>query len=239
MGEWSGDGLARRLDDLRTRIAAAAGVSGRAAESVTLVAAAKSRSAEELSQVVAAGVTHLGHNYVQEAATTKPDVLGPAVWHLIGHLQTNKAGKALQLFDRLDTIDSIALAQALSRRLAVSATVLPVLIEVNIAGESAKSGVTPDQAEELLTGLQQTPGLQCLGLMAMPPPGLPDCGRRHFAEVRELASRLRATTGCALPVLSMGMSDDFEAAIAEGATEVRLGTALFGPRRAPRAVGPA
>jgi len=239
MGEWSGDHLARRLDDLRARIAAAAAVSGRSGESVTLVAAAKSRSAQELSQVVAAGVTHLGHNYVQEAAITRPGVAGPAVWHLIGHLQTNKAGKALELFDRIDTIDSIVVAQALSRRRPTAADPLPVLIEVNIAGESAKSGVAPDEAEGLLTGLQQTPGLQCLGLMAMPPPGLPDGGRRWFAEVRELAVRLRTATGCELPVLSMGMSDDFEAAIAEGATEVRLGTALFGPRRAPRAAGAA
>jgi len=225
--------MVARVKELRQRIAAAAAVSGRAVEAVTLVAASKTRTAAEVAAALAAGVDQIGENYVQEALAKRPDVATPAVWRLIGPLQRNKAGHALRGFDAVDTLDSLELAQALSRRWESAEpgrAALEVLIEVHLGGEASKSGVEPADAAALLDSVQLLPGLQCLGLMTMPPPLPAEQVRGFFAQLRELADVLRARSGLALPVLSMGMSADFEVAIAEGATQVRLGTVLFGPR---------
>ncbi len=225
--------LVARVQELRQRIAAAAAVSGRTGDAVTLVAASKTRTAAEVEAALAAGVDQIGENYVQEALAKRPEVVAPAVWRLIGPLQRNKAGHALRCFDRVDTVDSLALGEALSRRWESAETPsepLGVLIEVHLGGESSKTGVEPADAPSLLEKLQLLPGLQCLGLMTMPPPLPAEEVRGYFAQLRELGQDLRVRSGLTLPVLSMGMSADFEVAVAEGATMVRLGTVLFGPR---------
>lgn len=224
------DELHERLAEVRERVAQAAVASGRPPAAVTIVAAAKQQSIAAQAAVVAAGIAHLGHNYAQEASAARAVLDQPAVWHLIGHLQRNKAGLAAELFDRVDTLDSARLADALGRRREPVAGPLPVLLQVRLGGEASKSGVEPEEAGRLLEAVQQTGGLVCLGLMTMPPPGSIAESRRWFARLRELAERLRRESGDALPVLSMGMSQDYEAAIAEGSTEVRLGTAIFGQR---------
>lgn len=222
--------IARRVLEVQQRIAAAAARSGRTASDVTLVAAGKTRRPAEVDAVLAAGVTEIGENYAQEASDKKPDVTLPARWRMIGHLQQNKANLALDVFDTLDSLDSAKLAGRLSRRLDELGCELEVLVQVRLGGEESKSGVEPTALHGLLTTLQQTPPLRCLGLMTMPPPGDPELMRRYHAELRALAEREREQTGLQLEVLSMGMSHDYEVAIEEGATHVRIGTALFGPR---------
>ncbi len=223
--------LLERYREVCDRVAAAAVRSGRTAGDVTLVAAVKGRGAAEVATLLDAGLTALGHNYVQEAEAMRAAVSQPAVWRLIGPLQTNKAGVALRLFDTVDTLASESLARALEQRcVREGREALPVLVQVRLGGEATKSGVDPDQVEPLLVRLQQTPHLLCQGLMTMPPPGPAEAGRRWFVALRQLAVGLRGQTGLALPVLSMGMSEDYEVAIEEGATLVRVGTALFGPR---------
>ncbi|MBI2300853.1 MAG: YggS family pyridoxal phosphate-dependent enzyme [Armatimonadetes bacterium] len=224
------DDIAARVAEIRDRIARAAESAGRAAGEVTLVAAAKTRSAAEVDSAIAAGVTDIGENYVQEAEDKRARVAGAATWRMIGHLQRNKAGAAAAAFDTADTIDSARLAEALERRLAGSGRIIDVLMEIHLGGEASKSGVEPAGAHELLNVLQQMPSLRCLGVMTMPPPAAPETARRWFSELRELAECLRRSSGLPLRVVSMGMSQDFEAAVAEGATHVRIGTALFGPR---------
>ena len=223
--------LTQRVAAIRDRVAAAAARSGRAADDITIVAAAKTRSAAEIEAVIAAGVTSIGHNYVQEATAQRPLVTGPATWRLIGPLQTNKINATLRCCDTVDTLHTVELAAELDARVQRQGRApWPVLLQIRLGGEATKSGCDPSEAESVLTAVQQMPGLLCLGLMTMPPPGEVDASRRWFGQLRELAVRLRAQTGLALPVLSMGMSEDFELAVEEGATHVRLGTALFGPR---------
>ncbi|HAZ62470.1 MAG TPA: YggS family pyridoxal phosphate-dependent enzyme [Armatimonadetes bacterium] len=227
--------IAARTAELQARIAAAAARSGRQATAVRLVAAAKGRTRAEIDAALAAGVEVLGLNYVQEAEALRAEVTRPATWHMIGPLQRNKIGAALRAFERIDTIHALRLAQGLDRRWRSEerAGQLPVLLAIRIGGEASKTGADPDAAAELLAAVQLLGTLDCQGLMTMPPPGPPEECRRHFAALRALAERLRVESGLALPVLSMGMSADFEVAIEEGATEVRLGTTLFGPRSSP------
>lgn len=222
--------IAERVREVQDRIAAAAVRSGRRPEAVTLIAATKSRTPEEVEAAIAAGVAHVGENYVQEAVAKRAAVSMPASWRMIGHLQTNKVNAALAVFDSLDSLDSLRLARALHTRLERAERALDVLIEVRLGGEESKTGIDPTESDQLLAGLQQMATLRCLGLMTMPPPGDPTTARRYFAELRELAERLRRSSGLPLEVLSMGMSQDYEVAIEEGATHVRIGTALFGPR---------
>jgi pyridoxal phosphate enzyme (YggS family) len=223
--------IGARVREAHDRIAAAAARAGRSADAVTLVAATKTQPPTVVAAALAAGVDELGENYVQEAAAKRPAVGQPARWRLIGPLQRNKAGAALALFDTIDTLADLRVAQALARRCEQrGGAPREVLVEVHLGEEPTKAGVAPAAAEELLVGLQLLPGLRCLGLMTMPPPVPADEGRRYFAALASLARELAARTGLALPVLSMGMSHDYEVAIEEGATHVRLGTALFGPR---------
>lgn len=224
--------LEDRLNLARGRVAAAARRAGRDPSSVRLLAATKGVPPERVREIVGLGVTDLGENRVQEAETKIGAVDRNGVqWHLIGPLQRNKAGRAVELFDQVHSVDRAELARALSKRAAAAGRVLPVLALVNVAEEASKFGVAPDGVEALLATIQELPAIEPRGLMTVGPRvERPEEARRTFARLRELRGRARAATGLSLDELSMGMSDDFEVAVEEGATMVRLGTALFGPR---------
>ena len=224
--------IRERLDALRNRIAAAAARAGRAPGAVVLVAASKTGPHEVLAEAVACGLTDVGENRVQEAIPKIEALRGRDVrWHLIGHLQRNKAGKAVEPLDRVHGVDGLELAQALSARAVAAGRRMPALVEVNVSGEGTKHGVEPGDVERLLAALRELPGLAVDGLMTLARPvERAEDARGDFARLRELRDRCGRASGLALPELSMGMSGDFEVAIEEGATMVRIGSALFGPR---------
>jgi pyridoxal phosphate enzyme (YggS family) len=203
------------------RIEAAVRRAGRDPASVALVAVTKTRPLEDLLAAYAAGVRHFGENRVQEAEAKFPRLPGDAVRHLVGELQSNKTNRAARLADVLHAVDSADIARRLARAAGNEGRRLAVYVEVNTGGEETKAGVSPADAPALVDAVRALPELDLLGLMAIPPPG---DTRRHFVDLRSLATIL------GLKGLSMGMSDDFEAAIEEGATVVRVGTALFGSR---------
>jgi pyridoxal phosphate enzyme (YggS family) len=190
---------------------------------VRLIAVSKTKPAELVRAAVAAGVDDIGENYLQEALAKHAAVGGAVRWHLIGHLQRNKAARALELFDLIHSIDSAALGEAVARHAAARGTPARVLVEVNVGGEASKHGVAPHRLPELLERLRD-PHLSVEGLMTVPPPGPAEVARGYFRQLRAL----RDAAG--LRELSMGMSDDFEIAIEEGATMVRVGRAIFGAR---------
>jgi PLP dependent protein len=222
--------LEDRLREVRARVARAAAVAGRRAEDVTLVAVTKTHPVEVIEEALAAGLLHIGENKVQEARVKKP-LVERGIWHLIGHLQSNKAKDAAHFFEHIDSIDSIELAREVEKRAAAEGKRLQVLLEVNVSGEGSKFGVAPGQAAAVATGLNALPHLELHGLMTLAP-FVEDAekARPVFARLRELRDRLQGETGLALPTLSMGMSHDFEIAVEEGSTEIRLGTVLFGDR---------
>ncbi|MGB0036874.1 MAG: YggS family pyridoxal phosphate-dependent enzyme [Candidatus Acidiferrales bacterium] len=226
--------IAANLDRIRERIARAADRAGRRAGDVTLVAVSKTFPAEAIRAAFGAGLRHFGENRVQEWESKQMRVADlDATWHLIGHLQSNKARRAARLFHRVDSVDSLDLARRLDACAAEEGKRLGILIEVHLGGEETKCGAShedlPSLAEEII-GLSH---LELLGLMTIPPfLEEPERVRPYFRELRELRDGLSRNLGRALPVLSMGMSHDFEIAIEEGATEVRVGTALFGARQA-------
>ena len=200
---------------------------------VTLLAAVKGRSPEEIRAAIRAGIRHVGENYVQEAERKRPLVPEPASWHMIGRLQRNKARRALQVFDWLETLDSLPLARRLERLLSQQDKKLPVLVQVNIGREPQKAGVAPEDVPEFVREVASLSHLEVRGLMAIPPiPQRPEDSRPYFREMKRLFDGLAAEKipGVAMEVLSMGMSADWEVAVEEGATMIRLGTALFGPR---------
>jgi len=200
---------------------------------VELVAAAKTRTAAEILEAVEAGVRTIGENYVQEAAEIFPAVGRRARWHLIGHLQTNKAKRAVGIFDLVETVDSIGLGAELDKRAAAAGKTMEVLIEVNSGREPQKAGVRPDAAEALARSLAALPHLRVLGLMTMGPfEGDPEDSRPYFKETRRVFEALRSLSipGAEMRHLSMGMSHSWRVAVEEGATIVRIGTAIFGPR---------
>ncbi|HAF71311.1 MAG: Alanine racemase domain protein [Acetothermia bacterium 64_32] len=200
---------------------------------VTVLAAVKGRGPEEIRAAIRAGIHHVGENYVQEAERKRPLVPEPASWHMIGRLQRNKAHRALGVFDWLQTLDSLPLAQRLERLLSQQERDLPVLVQVNIGREPQKAGLLPEDAPEFVRKVAGLPHLRVRGLMAIPPiPRRPEDSRPYFREMRRLFEELAAEKipGVAMEVLSMGMSADWEVAVDEGATMVRLGTLLFGPR---------
>jgi pyridoxal phosphate enzyme (YggS family) len=200
---------------------------------VELVAAAKTRTAAEILEAVEAGVKTIGENYVQEAAEVFPAVGRRARWHLIGHLQTNKAKRAVEIFDLIETVDSIGLGSELDKRAAAAGKTMEVLIEVNSGREPQKAGVMPDAAEALARALAALPHLRVLGLMTMGPfGGDPEDSRPYFKETRRVFEALRSLSipGAEMRHLSMGMSHSWRVAVEEGATIVRIGTAIFGPR---------
>lgn len=229
--------FAENIAAVRERLSAAARRAGRHPEDIALMAVTKTHPPEHIRVAHAAGLRLFGENRVQEFAG-KADTLADlaeAEWHMIGHLQTNKAGKAVELFNAIDSVDSLklgekldAIARALNKR-------LNVLVEINVGGEAAKSGVAPD-SRELENLLQAAPRLEALkfrGLMTVPPfTDVPEDARRYFRKLRELRDAIaaRRLPAIRMDVLSMGMSHDFEVAIEEGSTCVRLGTAIFGER---------
>ena len=230
--------IAERLAALRARIEAAALRAGRAPREVRLIGVAKRQTAESVAEAVAAGVDEIGENFAQEAREKIPLVhallaargIAPPRWHFLGQLQRNKARLVVPLFDCVQTLDRPELAQELSRRAEAEGKTLDVLLQVNLDAEPQKGGASPSELPALLAAARALPALRVRGLMAIPQP-LPD-GRPTFARLRALRDELARTSGAELSMLSMGMSDDFEAAIAEGATHVRIGTALFGARGA-------
>lgn len=207
-------------------------------EHVTIVPAAKTRSVQEMLEVIEAGATDLGHNYVQEAEQARAalgDAAGKVRWHLIGHLQTNKINKALQVFDFFQTIDSLEKACALDMRAARLDRVVPVYIEINSASEASKSGIAPEfeMLEALARGVCSLKQLRLEGLMTMGPLGADEAEvRMAFKKTRHLFDRLQEVDlpGACLKTLSMGMTDSYLMAIEEGATMVRPGTIVFGSR---------
>ena len=224
--------LADRLQAVRRRVDAAARAGGQDPTAITLIAVGKTFGAEVVNLAVEAGATDLGENRVQEAAAKKPGV-SAARWHLIGPLQRNKARAALETFDIIHTVDRFSIADRLQYLLTEHwpDRRLDVLLEVNLAEEPQKAGVDPEETAELLEHVRGCDRLVVRGLMAIPPwYDDPEVSRPWFRQLRELRDRLEGETGHPLPELSMGMSHDFEIAIAEGATMVRVGTAIFGPR---------
>jgi len=202
-------------------------------QGVTLVAAAKSRTADEVRAAIHAGVTCVGHNYVQEAARMIPLIQEPVRWHMIGHLQRNKVKKAVQLFDMIETVDSWRLAQEIDKRCAALDKVMPVLIEINSGREASKSGVLPEEVDELVRRLSELPHIHIQGLMTMGPRfGNPEEARPYFRATKEAFDRLAAANipNVEMRYLSMGMSNSYQVAIEEGANMVRIGTLLFGER---------
>ena len=224
-----------RASEIRERIARAAAKAGRDPASILLVAVTKTRTVQEMLAAVPFADA-IGENRVQEAEEKKKawpsDGEASALpWRLIGHLQGNKARKALELFDTVDSLDSIALAERLDRVARERERTLPVLIEVNMAQEVSKTGIAPEDFGSLLDRVQNLPHLRLEGLMTIGPLTEDEASvRRAFAGLRDLAEEARKQSGLPLSVLSMGMSGDFEWAIQEGSTMVRIGSALFGPR---------
>ena len=214
------------LERLQAAINGACQRAGRSPGEVLLIAVSKTVEAERIQQAIAAGVPALGENRVQEARG-KIEALGrPVPWHLIGPLQTNKAKDAVRLFDWIHSVDRLELATELDRRARALGKTVDALLEVNVAEEPQKSGARPGEIKPLLDAIAGLSGIRIRGLMAIPP-AVADAerARPHFRRLREL----RDAAG--LPHLSMGMSGDFEVAVEEGATMVRVGTAIFGPRR--------
>ena len=235
------DEAAARLAAVRERIARAAAKAGRRPEDVTLVGVAKRKPAEAVAAAAAAGLAHVGESFVQEArdkiprvAALRAPLASPLVWHFVGRLQTNKAKLAAALFDQIESLDRLELAEALERHAGASGRALAVLIQVNVSGEAQKGGVAPEGLAGLAAAVRSCPHLRLRGLMTVPAASeAPEAARPAFARLRELRDALcRATPGLKLPELSMGMSADLEVAIEEGATQVRVGTALFGAREA-------
>src|SRR6185437_4988904 len=203
-------------------------------EEITLVAVSKTFSADAIRAAYDAGLRVFGENRVQEFESKQPKLgdLADATWHLIGHLQSNKARRAVHLFHQVDSIDSLALAQKLDSAAATTgAKRLPILIEINLGGEATKSGAAEGDLRALAEGIEKMSHLELRGLMTIPPySDDPEAARPYFRKLREVRKALSQQLGRALPTLSMGMSHDFEVAIEEGTTEIRIGTALFGER---------
>ncbi len=229
--------IADNLAQVRQRIAEAARRAGRRPEDIALMAVTKTFPPETIREAYAAGQRMFGENRVQEFAEKLPALANlPGIeFHLIGHLQSNKAAKAAQIFAGIDSVDSLHLADKLNAAARNNAKRLPVLIEVNVGGESAKSGVAPDspELEALLAAAPRLEHLEFRGLMSIPPfTDDPQAGRPYFRTLRELRDQIatRKLPAVGMDVLSMGMSHDFEIAIEEGSTCVRVGTAIFGER---------
>ena len=229
--------IAENIAYIRERIAKAARSAGRNPADVTLMGVSKTFPSESIREAYTAGIRVFGENRVQEFSGKSWDLhdLGDAEWHLIGHLQTNKAAKAVELFGAVDSVDSVKLAEKLNSAAEKTSKTLPVLIEINVGREEAKSGIAPESAEleNILLAAPQWKNLRIRGLMTVPPyMGDPEGTRAYFRQLREIREGIAARhlPSLAMDVLSMGMSHDFEVAIEEGSTCVRVGTAIFGER---------
>jgi pyridoxal phosphate enzyme (YggS family) len=223
--------IADNLSSIRERIRIACARAGRDENAVMLLAVSKTHPAEAIQDAVSSGQFFFGESKIQEARAKIPACPGKARWHFIGHLQSNKVRDAVELFEMIQSVDSLSLAEEISKRCQQAAKTMPVLLEVNVAGEGSKFGYQPERLLAELAGINALPKLEIHGLMAIPPYATdPEKARPYFRRLRELKSQAEQVLGAPLPHLSMGMSGDFEAAIAEGSTIVRVGTALFGPR---------
>jgi pyridoxal phosphate enzyme (YggS family) len=227
--------IKENLTRVHRRIEQAAARCGRDPASVRLLAVSKTVSAESVKEAIDAGIRLLGENYIQEAREKIDALMGsPASWHFIGHLQTNKARFAVELFDLIHSVDSLKLARELDKQARRQNKVQPILIQVNIAEEKSKSGITEQAAPQLIHEVSRCDNLSIRGLMTMPPFfNAPEKVRPYFKALRQLATRIRAMNigGVTMTELSMGMTGDFEVAVEEGATIVRVGTAIFGERQ--------
>ncbi len=235
MAEGAMNGFAAKLAEILRRIDAAARRAGRSPQDVKLIGVSKTVPAEKIREAAAAGLGRFGENYVQEASR-KMEVLGdlPLEWHFIGHLQSNKARHAVGRFHWIHTVDRLSLARELDKRSGALGKTLPVLIQVHMGDEETKGGVSPEDLERLFDDVQAMEWLDLRGLMAIPPFFEdPEAVRPFFRSLRQWLERLqqKARHPERLTELSMGMSHDFEVAIEEGATLVRVGSAIFGPRR--------
>jgi len=225
--------IADNLASIQERISKAALRAGRDPAAIRLVAVSKTVSAESIQEAIAAGVTILGENYVQEARNKIARIGKQVEWHFIGHLQSNKAKYAVELFSMVHSVDRLSLAEELDQEANKQGKIVPVLIQVNISGEESKSGIDPQETLQLLERIAALQHLAVHGLMAMPPWFEdPEDARPYFNALRKLREELanKKIHGVSLQELSMGMSGDFEVTIEEGATLVRVGTAIFGPR---------
>jgi pyridoxal phosphate enzyme (YggS family) len=227
--------IASRLEHVKQRIAQAALACGRRPEEVRLVAVSKAVPLERVLAAIEAGATDLGENYIQEAREKMEALQGQKVsWHFIGHLQSNKAKFAVTLFDLIHSVDSFKLAAELNKRAAAIHKIQPILVQVNISGEKTKSGVDTSRAMDLIRQIARLENLSVRGLMTMPPYfNAPDKVRPYFKALQTLQEAVKAEAihGIDMSELSMGMSGDFETAIEQGATLVRVGTAIFGERQ--------
>jgi PLP dependent protein len=225
--------VAANVAYVRERIREAALRSGRQVEEIKLVAVSKTVSIDFIREAVEAGVDILGENYVQEALPKIEALELPVQWHFIGHLQSNKAYMVVKRFSLIQTVDSFKLARELSRRALAEGKTISILIQVNVSGEESKFGIRPDMLEPLLEEISALDGVHVKGLMTMPPYfNQPELCRPHFRKLKELAQSVQGNCpkNVNMDELSMGMSGDFEVAIEEGATLVRVGTAIFGAR---------
>jgi pyridoxal phosphate enzyme (YggS family) len=226
--------LEANLRRIRERIAAACARAGRDPASVTLLAVAKGQPPERVAEAAQLGLTLFGENKVQEARAKIPLCPGRLRWHMIGHLQSNKCRDAVELFDTIQSVDSLRLAEEIHKRADQAAKSLPMFLEVNVIGEASKFGYRPESLLPDLPQLARLPRLELQGLMTVAPwTPEPEKVRPVFRQLRELKERCEQILGVPLPHLSMGMSGDCEVAIEEGATLVRIGTALFGERQYP------
>lgn len=225
--------IEKNLSLVRERIEHAASKVRRDPRGIKLVAVTKTVTVERIREAMAAGAMIFGENYVQEAARKIEEIGQTGIqWHLIGHLQTNKAKYAVRLFDLIHAVDSVALARELDKRAAAGGKIVDCLIEVNLSQEASKFGLVKERTPELVHELRDLKNISLQGLMTMPPYGDdPEAARPYFIALRELREEI-AGSGIPLPELSMGMSSDFEVAIEEGATIVRVGRAIFGERSA-------
>lgn len=227
--------LEANLASIQQRMRSACDRSGRDPSSVQLLAVSKNHPAETVSAAAALGVTHFGENRVQEAKSKIPLCSSRLHWHMIGHLQSNKCRDAVSLFEMVQSVDSLSIAEEINRRADQSAKTVKILLEVNVAGEASKFGYKPEKLLEELEKINALPRIEIYGLMTIPPiKQNAEQVRPYFRELREVKTRCEQILGVPLNHLSMGMSDDFEVAIEEGATIVRVGTALFGARRVVR-----
>ena len=223
--------IKENLLKVRERIERAAQKAGRDPKGIRLVAVSKTVEVARIKEAIEAGVSILGENYVQEAQNKIDDIGKPVSWHFIGHLQSNKAKYAVRLFEMVHSVDSIPLAEELNRRAEQEGRVIKVMVEVNLSREATKFGTDEERVSNLARRIRDLKYLSLEGLMTMPPYfDPPELGRPYYTALRELKEKM-IKEGIPMKELSMGMSNDFEIAVEEGATYVRIGTAIFGPRQ--------
>jgi pyridoxal phosphate enzyme (YggS family) len=229
------DSMAENLERVRAQIAQLAQKTGRAVDEIELVAISKTHPAEKVREAIEAGHTLFGESRVQEARIKIPELPSNLRWHFVGHLQKNKIRHALPLFELIHSVHSLALAQDINRIAEEEGLHPRVLLEVNVAGEGSKFGFTPEKLREDLEKLLALPRLSILGLMTIPPLAEEaEASRKYFVQLRELRDTLQTEFHVDLAQLSMGMTQDFPIAVEEGATLVRVGTAIFGERSKPK-----